>query len=171
MIKSSSSFKNIKKDKFALIVIDDRLTAFENQHIQQYITCHQQCKELIHALTIDVALQSIGRSSPKYHCIHYSSSEQEIKDWISGKRHEDLVTSIDLVRGFENDFIIGVAGSNEIISRASAQLIKLYPNYFLSMMCIQENLLSQEHQWQNIMKREHRLEVIQDISSLISKVF
>ena len=148
------AFKSIPKDKFALIIMDD----LQINNILDSQNDYCPCKKLLHILAIDVALQHIGRPAPRYHSMSYSNDENEIKDWIYGcNRQQDLVTSYELVRGFENDIIIDITVvSPDAASRTSAQYINLSTYPRLDMLCVYENLLKKVHHCENIMDRNCR---------------
>ena len=137
------AFKSIPKDKFALIIMDD----LQINNILDSQNDYCPCKKLLHILAIDVALQHIGRPAPRYHSMSYSNDENEIKDWIYGcNRQQDLVTSYELVRGFENDIIIDITVvSPDAASRTSAQYINLSTYPRLDMLCVYENILKKVH--------------------------
>jgi hypothetical protein len=55
-----------------------------------------------------------------------NSNESEIKDWISGTSPKDLITNLQLVRGFEAAVVVDFAsekGCNSAISRCKVQYI------------------------------------------------
>ena len=130
-------------NQFAMIIINDDGTNKVNKKIRSMIHCHEQCKRMINVITIDVALENVGRPCPKFHCIDFTNGEQEVKEWISGNRQQDLVVSKELIKGFEHDLIVDLTGGfNEIFSRASAQIIQLCPNPLLDMLSINKLLSS-----------------------------
>ena len=124
---------------------------------------------MIDVLTMDVAMQAIGRPPPTYHCIHYTSGQDIVKAWISGQRNQDLVVSFELIRGFENDYILDTTSSTEITSRCSAQLIRVYANPFMDLMCVHEGILKESHECQAMMTRELRPSLTPSINDLIGE--
>ena len=163
-------FQCLTEGTFALIIIADSPNRPATKAARDQIQCHQKCKEMIPVLTMDVALAAVGRPPPLYHCIDYTSGEAEVKAWISGQRNQDLITSSELVRGFESPVIIDAASATEIKSRASAQFITVSSNPFLDMMIVSENLLKKDHAWQDLMKRDVRPALTPSISSLLGEV-
>ena len=160
------AFQTIPRGKFAIIIIQDRPT-LANQAVKALVHC--QCKEMIEVLAMDVAMQAIGRPAPRYHCNHYKSGQDDVKAWISGQRNQDLVASFELIRGFENDFIMDTTTSMEIMSRCSAQLIDIFANPFMDLMCVHEGLLKGEHVCQDMMQRELRPSLTPSIDDLIGE--
>ena len=161
------AFDKIPKGKFALIILDDRETT-SYEVVNRQIRC--QCRKVIHALKMDVAMQANDRPPPIYHCTHYTHGEDEVKAWISGQRNQDLVVSYELIRGFENDIILDTTATFEVMSRCSAQLISLHTNSFLDLMCVNEGILKGTHECQDIMKRELRSSLVPlSVETLIGK--
>ena len=160
------AFERIPRGKFALIIIQDR-PVYSNHAVKALVHC--QCKDMIDVVTMDVAMQAIGRPPPTYHCIHYTSGQDDVKAWISGQRNQDMVVSYELIRGFENDFILDITNSLEIISRCSAQLIKVVANPFLDLMCVHEGILKGDHECQDMMTRELRPSLTPSIDDLIGE--
>ena len=157
------AFGRLPKGRSAVIVIDDRLTAL-NKAVRSSIKC-QHCRDIILVLTIDVALAKMGKKA-LYHCIHYSSPEQWVKEFMSGQREgEILVVSFELMRGHEHPIIMDTTNYPNIFSRTSSKLVKIYSNKFLDMMAVSEQLLSDDqHQCQTMMERQSRPQI--DHSSL-----
>ena len=182
------AFNDMKKDEFALIVIND-FASYNDDLIKHYmkVPTHKQrqrlknylqnetlryrdwmksyigkdsdecqCKSIINVLTIELAMEAIGRPPPIYHCVHHSDEEEIIKDWINGRRLQDLVTSSRLVRGFEHDLIINIAGFSDISSRTSCQLFRIFCNPFLEMSTVLTNFLVLLHDCKTVMVRGKR---------------
>jgi hypothetical protein len=164
------ALKKLPKGNSAIIVIDDRATALNNA-VKATIKC-QHCRDLIVVLTIEVALAKLGKKV-LFHCIHFSSPEQWIKEFMSGLREgEIMVVSFELMRGIEHQFIIDTTSTSDISSRTSAKLITIYSNWFLDMTAVAEQLLKEnQHQCQAIMERESRPEIDLSIASLIGEFF
>ena len=163
-------FQCLTEGTFALIIIQDRPNVSVNQAARDQIQCHQKCKEMIPVLTMDVALAAVGRPPPLYHCLDYTSGEAEVKAWISGQRNQDLITSVELVKGFESPVIIDATAYNEILSRASAKIIRIHSNSFLDMMIVTEGLLKKDHVCEDLMRRDVRPAWTPSISSLLGEV-
>ena len=155
----------------AVIVIDDVPTRSLNLTVRSTIKC-QHCRDLISVLTIDFALAKLGKKA-LYHCIHYSSPEQWVKDFMSGQREgEILVASCELMRGTEHPFIIDTTNTYGIFSRTSSKLVQIFSNRFLDMIAVSEQLLNDDkHQCQTIMERESRAQIDLSITSLIGEFF
>ena len=130
-----------------------------------------QCKNIINVLTIEIALERLGRKTPKYHCINCSSPLDEVRDWISGKREQDLVVSNALVKGFEFPIIIDAAVYVMLSSRSSGKLVKINCNkMLLDMLAVYNKFLKGSHDCQNIMIREKRQEINPSITELLGNL-
>ena len=164
------AFDKLPRGSSAVIVIDDRQTPL-NIALRSMIKC-QHCRDLISVLTIDVALAKLGKKA-LYHCLHYSSPEQWVKEFLSGQREgEILVASFELMRGIEHPFIIDTTNDYTIFSRTSSKLVRIISNMFLDMMAVTEQLLKDErHQCQAMMERESRPQIDLSISSSIGGFF
>ena len=160
------AFETIPRGKFALIIIKDQPT-YANNAVKALVHC--QCKDMIDVLQMDVAMQAIGRPPPTYHCIHYTSGQDIVKAWLSGQRNQDIVVSIELIRGFENDIIMDTTCFSEITSRCSAQLIQVVANPFMDLMCVHEGILKESHECQAMMTRESRPSLTPSINDLIGE--
>ena len=169
------AFDKLPKGESAVIVIDDRPLRPINIPIRSIIKC-QHCRDLINVLVVDAALAKLGKKAV-YHCLHYSSPEQSVKDFMSGsKKGEILVTSKELIRGSEHPIIIDTANTYEISSRTSSKLVKIYSNQFLDQMVIYEQLLKEgqhkrKHKCQEMMERKSRPNIDLEISSVIGESF
>ena len=132
-------------DSYALFVIDDSDFQPENQTLKSQLKC-ENCKHLIHALIAKNAINICGRKDPLFHLIHYSSPENEIKQWINGlKREQDLVVSYNFIKGFEHEFIVDLTNDIGITSRCSGQIIKITFNVLLEGIILSETLLKSVH--------------------------
>ena len=165
------ALKKLPGGSSAIIVINDLTTVALNQAVKATIKC-KHCRDLIVVLTINVALARLGMKT-LFHCVHYSSPEQCIKEFMSGLREgEILVVSFELMRGIEHPSIIDTTNTHEISSRTSSKLVKIFPNWFLDMTAVAEQLLKDDqHQCQAIMERESRPEIDLSIASLIGEFF
>ena len=165
------ALKKLPKGSSAIIVIDDRPIKSLNKAVRSTIKC-QRCRDLIMVLTTEVALAKLGIKA-LFHCIHFSSPEQWIKEFMSGLREEEiLVVSFELMRGIEHHFIIDTTSTYDIRSRTSAKLVDITSNWFLDMTAVAEQLLKDnQHQCQAIMERESRPEIDLSITSLIGEFF
>ena len=162
------AFDKLPKGESAVIVIDDSPLKAINKTIRSIIKC-QHCRDLINVLVVDAALAKLGKKAV-YHCLHYSSPEQSVKDFMSGlKKGEILVTSTELIRGSEHPIIIDTANTYEISSRTSSKLVKIYSNQFLDQMVIYEQLLKddKQHQCQEMMERESRPHIDQEFQHVM----
>ena len=152
------AFDKLPKGESAVIVINDSPLEAINIPIRSIIKC-QHCRDLINVLVVDAALAKLGKNAV-YHCLHYSSPEQSVKDFMSGSKEagEILVTSRELIRGYEHPIIIDTTNTYDISSRTSSKLVKIYSNQFLDQMVIYEQLLKddKQHQCQEMMERESR---------------
>ena len=123
-------------------------------YTQKFIKC-QNCLKNLDRLMIDFSIQSIGRPAPIFHCLNFSSSEEQIKNWINGERHSDLVVSQELVNGFEDQIVISINGGDvSSLSRSASKYEKIDINNFLNMISIFNHTLGQ--------KEEHDCEAIFD---------
>lgn len=154
----------IAKHRSALIIIDDRPTSF-NKIMRARIKC--RCKNKINVLVVDYALQLIGRKKPKILTIHYSTSIEEIIQWILGNRGEDMIVSYDCMRGSEYDFIIDTTVSIEASTRTLAHVIRTVSNPLLDMEFIIQTLLKPDHDCKTIMDWDCRPEMTSNLSILI----
>ena len=119
-------------------------------------------------MTIEIALERLGRKTPKYHCINCSSPLNEVRDWISGKREQDLVVSNALVKGFEFSIIIDAAVYIMLSSRSSGKLVKINCNkMLLDMLAVYNKFLKGSHNCQNMMIREKRQKINPCITELL----
>ena len=92
--------------------------------IRSKIRC--ECKNKLNVIATDIAIELAGRPSPIYHCVDYSSHcIEKVKEWISGKKKQDLVVSFELMKGFEDPLIIDLAGHPVVSSRSSSKLVKV----------------------------------------------
>ena len=159
------AFAFIPKDVQALIAIDDRPFMPINQVMKNMIKC--PCKHLILALTFDVGYELAGRDSADVYLLDY---ETKTKVSPGDDRKNDLMASIELLRGYEHPFIIDTTNIIAISSRASSKLMKIKPNLFLDMLFVFYKLLSGDHSCQDIMSRESRPKIAPySFSSLIGK--
>merc|ERR1712051_898048 len=160
------AFAFITKDVQALIAINDSPFIQINQVMKNMIKC--PCKHLILALTFDVGYELAGRDSADVYLLDY---ETKTKVSPGNDRKNDLVASFELLKGSEHPFIIDTTNTNEISSRASSKLIKIYPCIFLDMLFVFYKLLSGDHSCQDIMSRESRPKIAPySISSLIDEM-
>jgi hypothetical protein len=136
------ALKKLPEGNSAIIVIDDRTTDLNNA-VRSTIKC-QHCRDLIVVLTIEIALARLGIKT-LFHTIYYSSPEEWIKEFMSGLREgEILVVSFELMRGIEHPFIIDTTITRDISSRTSSKLVKIFPNWFLDMTAVAEQLLKDD---------------------------
>ena len=93
--------------------------------IRSKIRC--ECKNKLNVIATDIAIELAGRPSPIYYCVDYSSHcIEKVKEWISGKKEQDLVVSFELMKGFEDPLIIDLAGSrSRSSSRSSSKVVKV----------------------------------------------
>ena len=92
--------------------------------VRSKIRC--ECKKNINVIATDVAFELAGRQSPIYYCVDYSSHcIQKVKEWISGKKEQDLVVSLELMKGFEDPLLIDLAGKLVVSSRSSSKVVKV----------------------------------------------
>ena len=85
---------------------------------------------------------------------------------------EILVTSYELIRGYEHPIIIDTTHTYEIFSRASSKLVRIISNQHLNQMVIYEQLLKDgQHKCQEIIERESRPNIDLEISTLIGEFF
>ena len=67
-----------------------------------------------------------------------------MKEWISGKKEQDLVVSFELMKGFEDPLIIDLAGYIVVSSRSSSKVVKVNKSrYFAAFPYIKTSLLSE----------------------------
>ena len=159
--------KDLSKDTFSMIVINDSDLQPENQCLNSILKC-KICKKFAYALMIDNALEKSGRNEPLYYTNNHSSSEEKIRKWISGEdRTTDIVVSFNLIAGFENDFIIDLTNSAEIQTRCSGQLIRILSNPVIEGLILNEDVFTKDHSCQEIMERGKRPKISTNISDLI----
>ena len=166
------TFDILPKGKLAIIVINDNPLLSTNDTVRSIIKC-QHCRDLINILVVDYALALLGKKAV-YHTIYHSSFEQLVKDFISGSSEESeiLITSFELIKGFEHPIIIDTTDAYEISSRTSSKLVKIYSNWFLNQMVIYEQLLKDvQHQCHRFMERDLRPQIDLKFSSLIGDFF
>ena len=85
-----------------------------------------ECKNKINVIATDIAFELAGRPSPIYYCVDYSNHcIEKVKEWISGKKEQDLVVSFELMKGFEDPLIIDLAGYIVVSSRSSSKVVKV----------------------------------------------
>ena len=161
------SFDKLPKGESAVIVINDSPLEAINIPIRSIIKC-QHCRDLINVLVVDAALAKLGKNAV-YHCLHYSSPEQSVKDFMSGlKEGEILVTSTELIKGSEHPIIIDMVKGHDISSRTSSKIVKIYSNWFLDRIVIYEELLKDhDHQCQELMERKSWPQINLEISTMI----
>ena len=93
-------------------------------YIRSKIRC--ECKNKINVIATDIAFELAGRPSPIYYCVDYSSHcIEKVKEWISGKKEQDLVVSLELMKGFEDPLIIDLSGYTVVSSRSSSKIVKV----------------------------------------------
>ena len=158
----------IAEDDFTMIIINDNPAGYSMMVLKDLIKC--KCLNIIAALTIDISLQVIERPRPLYHCDAHSSPQDQVLRWIKDDREQDLVTSFDMIRGFENDIIVDTVGDSAVSSRVSGQLIKISSNSFLDMYCVYEGILKGYHNCERILNRQSRKKIIPDILAVIGKL-
>ena len=163
-----AGLSEIPDDSFAMIVINDFSSVYGIDIVRNMISCN--CMDKIAVLSIDVALQSVGRPKPIYHCNNHLNSEDDILQWIGGEKEQDLVTSFDLIRGFENDIIVDTVCTSEVSSRVTGLLIKIASNSFLDMFCIYEGLLKPYHSCKDIMDRKKRKPFVPNIIEILGEI-
>ena len=130
-------------------------------------------RDLIYVIAIDVALEKLGEKA-LYHCLQYSSPEESVKKFMSGSKEDGkiLVTSKNLIKGYEHPIIIDTSKYFNISSRTSSKLVRISSNLFLDQIVIYEQLLKDgKHHCQNMMEREVRPKPDLDISTFIGKFF
>ena len=118
-------FKEFPENKAGIIVIDAFMNDFPAKN-----TC--SCRNIAAKTLIDKAFENNRRLSPLYHLDEYSSDMEEIKQ---NKDQRFLVTTVQLIRGYEANLIINLAGF-ESWSRSSAMLITVLPTpnwYYLAL--------------------------------------
>ena len=109
-------FKELPPNKVGVIVIESWIAVFPEQ-----ATCG--CRSKAIKSLFDDAFQKLGRETPLFWLDEYSDSIEEIKAFKSSRF---LVTNSQLVRGFEDNLIINLAGF-QIFSRSSAYLVTVIP--------------------------------------------
>ena len=145
----------IKRDEFSIIIMDDNEKSLENLAINSILKC--DCVKFMDILWIDTALESAGRPPPLFHTTKNSSPINELIDWVNGIRQQDLVVSLELMKGFENDCIIDLEGFLEVASRASNKFVRVSTSKFLNKMCILNKLMVEEHDCTQILNRDSTL--------------
>ena len=116
----SAALCSLKTYHWITLIYTGSVTDF----IRSKIRC--ECKNNINVIATDIAFELAGRPSPIYYCVDYSSHcIEKVKEWISGKKEQDLVVSLELMKGFEDPLIIDLSGYTVVSSRSSSKIVKV----------------------------------------------
>lgn len=162
-------FKKIQDDQSVLIVIADAANRTEIQAGKSLLDCECGAKLLV--LTHDYGLEMADRKPPGYHCISHSDGELKVKKVISGEEDRDLVVTLDLARGYESEVVVDGDCLIQVPSRSCGQVVKMFFNKFLSMVCVAKAIKGQKdhHNCGEMFDREKRPKVNFDQGALISQ--
>ena len=142
-------FDSIKGNQQALIIIQDSPYQPANQLMISRIKC--QCRNKISILPIDVFFQFNGKTQSVFLTLCHQSNPEKLLAWTGGKRKEDMVVSKDLMKGTEHNLIIDLSNQSEAISRSMAHVIKIISNPVLDMEWVIQNLLTPDHDCNEIL--------------------
>ena len=147
----------IVKGEDALIILNDDPNQSVNKVMRKRIKC--KCRNKIVILTVDVSLQANGRKETNYATVTYETRKQN-KAWIEAlKRRGDMVSSYELARGFEHYMIIDIVSLFGAKSRSMAHVITTCSNPVLDMEWIIQNILTPNHNCDEIMNWDKREKV------------
>ena len=135
-------------------------------------TACQKCEKYLVAKTINFAFRDIGEKAPLQYLANYSSSKQEIVDWLNGKSDKHLVASMDMTCGYEHNSVINLA-EMEFCMRSTTLVImpKLELNYFYKALPLFEYCNSKYHDCNNLRKAATRHSPQSILDRSLSKLF
>ena len=164
------AFDKLPKGRSVVIVIQQGSLQSFHSATRSAVKC-KHCWDLVDLLAIDIALAKLGKKV-LYYCINFSSSEQSVKEFLSGQREgEILVVSFELMRGIEYPIIIDTLANHDISSRSSSKLVRIHPNNFFDIMNLYEQLLKEEqHICKEITARESRPDYELSIASFVGEI-
>ena len=125
--------------------------------MSQRVQC--QCRNNIRVLSIDLAYQCLGRDQGDYHTVVWEHRAEANKPLMDVNRKRDLVVSYELCRGIEHANIIDTSNSIEAQSRSMATYISVISNPVLDMEWAIQNLLTKDHDCEQIMNWDTRKEI------------
>ena len=164
------SFKQIPRDTYAAIVIDDRPSSKVNEFMMPKIQCN--CKSIIHVLTVKLAMMKAGRRSTKFHCSKYSSRKEILEKLRDDVKDRDLVLSIEHLKRYEYFAIIHTTRNKDMSHTSSFNCFQLFPNMLLDMMYVYEKLLKNpDHKCDEMMSlsEEHLVDIDFNFTELKGK--
>ena len=150
-------FDSVKGNQQALIIIQDSPYKPVNQLMRSRIQC--QCRDKITVLPIDVSFQSNGKTQSVFLALGHQSKPEKVLAWTGGKRKEDMVVSRELMKGTEHDLIIDLSRSFEAHSRSMAHVIRVFSNPILDMEWVIQNLLTPDHDCNEILNWDVRKKI------------
>ena len=142
-------FQKFKGNQYALIIINDDPNLPVNQFMRSRIQC--QCRDKIAVLPIDVSFQSNGKTQSVFLALGHQSNPEKLLAWTGGKRKEDMVVSFELMKGTEHNLVIDLSDSFDASSRSMAHVIKINSNPVLDMEWVIQNLLTPDHDCNEIL--------------------
>ena len=150
-------FQKINGNQYALIFIRDDPNEPVNHLMRSRIQCH--CRDKITVLPIDVSFQSNGKTQSLFLAPCHQSNPEKVLVWTGGKRKEDLVVSEELMKGTEHDLIIDLSRTSEASSRSMAHVIVIHSNPVLDMEWVIQNLLTPDHDCNEILNWDVRKKI------------
>jgi hypothetical protein len=149
--------QSVKGNQQALIIILDDPNIIVNKLMRSRIQC--PCRDKITVLPIDVSFQSNGKTQSVFLALDHQSNPEKLLAWTGGKRKEDMVVSNQLMKGTEHDLIINLSRSNEASSRSMAHVIRIHSNPVLDMEWVIQNLLTPDHDCNEILNWDVRKKI------------
>jgi hypothetical protein len=149
--------QRVKGNQHALIIIRDGLYEPVNILMRSRIQC--QCRDKITVLPIDVSFQANGKTQSVFLALGHQSKPEKVLAWTGGKGKEDMVVSRELMKGTEHDLIIDLSLQNEASSRSMAHVIRIHSNPVLDMEWVIQNLLTPDHDCNEILNWEVRKKI------------
>ena len=118
-----------------------------------------QCRDKITVLPIDVSFQANGKTQSVFLALGHQSKPEKVLAWTGGKRKEDMVVSKELMKGTEHDLIIDLSRLDEATSRSMAHVISIHSNPVLDMEWVIQNLLTPDHDCNEILNWDVRKKI------------
>jgi hypothetical protein len=106
-----------------------------------------------------VSFQANGKTQSVFSALDHQSKPEKVLAWTGGKRKEDMVVSNQLMKGTEHDLIIDLSNTLQAQSRSMAHVIMIRSNPVLDMEWVIQNLLTPDHDCNEILNWDVRKKI------------